>query len=267
MFRSRASTFPTRRISSATTSTAAGRSAGVWSAITPPTGAMMRCSPIATSSSAIRMARPRCRSSISAASCSRKSPPRSPPTPAGSRTTRSASSGRSTFRLNATGLKMADGSFRAGDQLLLFNNAQVGINKSPSAIYIQTAAANGPWRMSGDHVNDRGSDIIPAGTGFIIRKATGNGQPDFWTNNFPVQAISAVSRKTHGSAGDFDIPLPLSGTLRGRVPQQRRHLQNHLHLPFRRHLQRRRRHLGHREHRHAFRHLLQCRHRRSGRRD
>ncbi len=114
--------------------------------------------------------------------------------------------------LNATGLNLADGSFRAGDQLLLFNNAQVGINKSPSAIYVQTAAANGPWRLFGDNVNDRGSDIIPAGTGFIIRKATGNGQPDFWTNSFPVQAISAVSRKTHGSAGDFDIPLPLSGT-------------------------------------------------------
>lgn len=113
--------------------------------------------------------------------------------------------------LNATGLKMSDGSFGPSDQLLLFNNAVAGFDKLPSAIYVQTAAANGPWRLSTDPVNDRGNDIIPAGVGFIVRKGVGNGQPDFWTNNFPVQAISAVSRKTHGGAGDFDIDLPLSG--------------------------------------------------------
>ena len=28
----------------------------------------------------------------------------------------------------------------------------------------------------------------------------------------PVQVVGAVSTKTHGSAGQFDIPLPLSGT-------------------------------------------------------
>lgn len=115
--------------------------------------------------------------------------------------------------LNATGLKLADGSFRADDQLLVFNNTQVGFDKQPSAIYIQTAAANGSWRLIGDNVSDRGNDVIPAGTGFIIRKAsTAGGETDFWTNHFPVQAISAVSRRTHGGAGDFDINLPLTGT-------------------------------------------------------
>ena len=112
--------------------------------------------------------------------------------------------------LNATGLKMADGSFVAGDQLLLFDNAVVGYDKIPKT-YVQTSAANGPWRLLNDNLNDRGNEIIPANTGFIIRKAMGSGQAAFWVNNFPVAAVGAVSRKTHGGSGDFDIPLPLSG--------------------------------------------------------
>lgn len=113
--------------------------------------------------------------------------------------------------LNATGLNIADGSFGPNDQLLLFNNAQVGINKAPSVIYTQVNVPNGPWRRVGDANTDRGSDIIPAGVGFIVRKGVSDGQPDFWTNNFPVQPSSAVSRKTHGGAGTFDVPLTFSG--------------------------------------------------------
>ena len=113
--------------------------------------------------------------------------------------------------LNATGLKISDGSFTANDQLLMFDNSVAGYDKAPR-IYMQNgAASNGPWRLSTDSVTDRGNDIIPASVGFIVRKATGSGQPAFWVNNFPVQAVSAVSRRTHGGT-DFDIPLPLSGT-------------------------------------------------------
>ena len=116
--------------------------------------------------------------------------------------------------LNATGLNPADGSFVAGDELHLFNNTTVGYDK-PARVYVQnTSAANGKWRLVSplnDPLNDRGNEVIPAGTGFLIRKAQSDGLADFWTNSFPVQAIKAVSRKTHGASGAFDLDLPLSG--------------------------------------------------------
>ncbi len=117
--------------------------------------------------------------------------------------------------LDATGLGPADGSFVANDQLLVFDNGQAAFDKSPSGVYYyNTAVGNsGGWRLTGDAVpsTDRGADIIPMGAGFVIRKAqTGGGQTAFWTDSFPVQAITAVSRKTHGSAGTFDLTLPLN---------------------------------------------------------
>jgi hypothetical protein len=51
----------------------------------------------------------------------------------------------------------------------------------------------------------------------VVRKAATDGQAPgqtaFWTNAFPVSAISAVSRRHHGGTvnADFDLPLPLSG--------------------------------------------------------
>ena len=112
--------------------------------------------------------------------------------------------------LDATGLNLGNGSFgggATGDKLLLFNNAAVGIDKLPSAIYTYDTH----WRLSGDSTSsDRGADIVPAGTGFVVQKAA-NAQAAFWTNAFPVSAVSAVSRKTHGST-PFDINLPLGGT-------------------------------------------------------
>lgn len=110
--------------------------------------------------------------------------------------------------LNATGLGPA---FASGDQLLLFNNAQIAIDKSPSATYFY----NTRWRLSGDATNaDRGADVIPTGTGFLVRKAASNNGDVSWTNAFPVTAISAVSRKSHGgvAGSPFDLSLPLSGT-------------------------------------------------------
>jgi uncharacterized protein (TIGR02597 family) len=115
--------------------------------------------------------------------------------------------------LDATGLGPGDNSFGAGDQLLVFNNAAAGIDKSPSSTYYyDTAAAIPGWRLTGDTtLSDRGADIIPAGNGFVIRKAAG-GQSAFWTNAFPLAAVSAVSTKVHGGSGTLGIPLPLGGS-------------------------------------------------------
>lgn len=119
--------------------------------------------------------------------------------------------------LNMTGLNPADGSFTAGngtttgDQLLVFSNSQVGFGKAPSVYYRDSSTMT--WRLQGDlNQLDHGNDVIPLGTGFIVRKATAPTGNVFWTNSFPVQAVSAVSRKTHGSAGTFDLPLNLTGT-------------------------------------------------------
>ena len=114
--------------------------------------------------------------------------------------------------LNMTGLGPTDGSFGTNDQLLVFSNSQIGFNKTP-AIYYRDPARNFNWRRAGDsNLLDHGNAVIPAGTGFIVRKAaTGSGATVFWTNTFPVQALSAVSRKTHNGT-PFDISLPLTGT-------------------------------------------------------
>jgi uncharacterized protein (TIGR02597 family) len=117
--------------------------------------------------------------------------------------------------LDATGLSPGDGSFITNDQLLLFDNSLVAFDKAPSAIYYyNTAVGNtGGWRLSGDTSTDHGSDIIAAGTGLVIRKtATVGGQTAFWTNTLPVSALNAVSRKTHGTAGVFDLNLPLASS-------------------------------------------------------
>lgn len=106
--------------------------------------------------------------------------------------------------LNAAGLSSV---FGPSDQLLLFNNAVAAFDKTPSAIYTYDSH----WRLSGDPTAaDHGGDLIPQGTGFVVRRVAG--QPAFWTNAFPVAATSAVSRLTHtGTATPFDVNLPLSG--------------------------------------------------------
>ena len=96
--------------------------------------------------------------------------------------------------LNQTGLSPADGSFVATtstralkDQLFVYNNAQVGLNKAPSAVYFYSDNVNGVggtgWRLIGDNTTDRGGDVIPAGSAITIRKAaTAAGETKFWTN-------------------------------------------------------------------------------------
>lgn len=97
--------------------------------------------------------------------------------------------------LNNTGLNPTDGSFVATnanpytnveqakirDQLFVFSNTNVGINKPPTAIYYY--AVPGGWRTLKDP-SDHGNDIIPAGSALIVRKApTKNGQSVYWTNS------------------------------------------------------------------------------------
>jgi len=97
--------------------------------------------------------------------------------------------------LNATGLNPADGSFVATtqtrsfqDQLFIFDNSTVAINKSPSAVYFYSNNVNGNggigWRIFGDNTTDHGNDLLAAGSALIIRKAAnGTGLPVYWTNS------------------------------------------------------------------------------------
>jgi uncharacterized protein (TIGR02597 family) len=74
------------------------------------------------------------------------------------------------------------------DQLLVFNNASIGFNKSASATYyyLSNATTQG-WRSSSTGTNDVGSTIIPAAVGYVIRKATNNGTgTTFWTNQITI---------------------------------------------------------------------------------
>ena len=96
--------------------------------------------------------------------------------------------------LSATGLNPADGSFVATtqtrsfqDQLFVFDNSAVAINKSPSAVYFYSNNVNGVggigWRIFGDNTTDHGNDLVAAGSALIIRKAAnGAGLPVYWTN-------------------------------------------------------------------------------------
>jgi uncharacterized protein (TIGR02597 family) len=101
--------------------------------------------------------------------------------------------------LNATGLKDADGSFisspppltsRTGeliikDQLLLFDNTQVALNKLPFATYyyLSESSRSPGWKLLGDALVEHDTDLIPAGSAIVIRKArTASAQTKFWTN-------------------------------------------------------------------------------------
>ncbi|MCE0523092.1 MAG: TIGR02597 family protein [Methylacidiphilales bacterium] len=89
--------------------------------------------------------------------------------------------------LNTSGLNTTDGSFVAttgrnfADELCLYSNSQVALNKSPSSIYYYY---NNGWRLVGDSpATDHGTDTISAGSALTIRKAaTSSGQTVFWTN-------------------------------------------------------------------------------------
>lgn len=65
------------------------------------------------------------------------------------------------------------------DELLVFNNIVNAFNKAPDVTYYYF---NGAWRKHGqDYTVDFGLDTIPAGVGFLIRKAP-NASTIFWKN-------------------------------------------------------------------------------------
>lgn len=68
------------------------------------------------------------------------------------------------------------------DQLFVFNYSSTGINKSAAATYFYH---NGLWKAHGDGDIDRGNDIIPAGTGFVIRKYSSTGATANWNHTSP----------------------------------------------------------------------------------
>ncbi len=66
------------------------------------------------------------------------------------------------------------------DELLVFDNAAAARNKAPSASYFVHA---GIWKKAGGGNTDFGTDVIPAGQGFIIRKyQSGTGETFNWNN-------------------------------------------------------------------------------------
>ena len=74
------------------------------------------------------------------------------------------------------------------DELLVFSPTQTGINNAPGSggVYFYYMGTSGTgWRLSGDAITtDHGNDVVPAGTGFVIRKApTVNAGTALWQNS------------------------------------------------------------------------------------
>lgn len=70
-------------------------------------------------------------------------------------------------------------SFQRRDELYVFDNTAQLNNKSPSAIYYYHDLK---WKKQGGGIADFGSDVIPAGAGFFIRKYQSDGSTVFWEN-------------------------------------------------------------------------------------
>jgi uncharacterized protein (TIGR02597 family) len=71
------------------------------------------------------------------------------------------------------------------DQILVFNNTEQLVNKAPSAIYYYMG---GNWLNALDTNAISNTNIIPAGSGFLIRKAkTDTGATSMWLNTFTYQ--------------------------------------------------------------------------------
>ncbi len=66
------------------------------------------------------------------------------------------------------------------DQLYVYDNAVALTNKPASTIYYYNSGTSQWMNVSGNTPAD--NDIIPAGSGFMIRKAKSDGNPDEWVN-------------------------------------------------------------------------------------
>lgn len=74
--------------------------------------------------------------------------------------------------------------FSLKDQLLVFDNAASGINKAASATYFYLAGSVNQWRKVGGGSANAGTDVIPAGSGIVIRKASAVSETtSFWNNS------------------------------------------------------------------------------------
>jgi uncharacterized protein (TIGR02597 family) len=90
--------------------------------------------------------------------------------------------------LNQLGLTGSAGAFTVTtslvskkDLLLVYDNSVARFNKTSSATYYYY---NSAWRKNGAASSyDAGSEVIPAGSGFEIRKSTSNGATAVWTHS------------------------------------------------------------------------------------
>jgi uncharacterized protein (TIGR02597 family) len=68
------------------------------------------------------------------------------------------------------------------DELIVFDNTTAALNKSAFKTYYFLGGAVNQWRLQGGST-DAGPDVIPAGSGFVIRKyGTAGGETVFWNN-------------------------------------------------------------------------------------
>lgn len=72
-------------------------------------------------------------------------------------------------------------SLTINDTLRVYDNTTAGINKSPASTYYYHETEG--WRTLADA--PAGDTVIPAGTGFVIRKVSGTTSTDAWTAQAP----------------------------------------------------------------------------------
>lgn len=94
--------------------------------------------------------------------------------------------------LDTLGLSPANGNFTASangfllkDQLLVFDQGAPIMNRAPTHVYFYVSnGANVGWRQAGGRITaDHGADVIPAGSAFILRKASSaSAVTPFWTS-------------------------------------------------------------------------------------